>query len=176
MKSGRPLRRTPALLALTLLCACEGATVPDPERGTLVGRWAGNLWVGDASGYLQKGTPEGDVLSIFASKPRGGAYSEEVLSVRVVFRGPGTYPLGPEDVYFLELVGGDVVSAEYNGWGTPAGVLRITRFDGVGGVIEGELEFRATTQSTFASYGLTARLNDGKFRAIDQTPMLRRSP
>jgi hypothetical protein len=180
MKSYRSLRSVPALLALILLVACEGVTVPNPEQGMFAGRWDGGIWIGDASALLATGTPGGgNVLYVFGSRPRGGsAYgADESLSARVAFAGPGLYALGPNDVYFLELTGGDVVSAQYNGLGPRAGLLRITRFDGPGGVVEGELSFRAATTSRYASYGPTARLDDGKFRAIVQvSTVLSRSP
>jgi hypothetical protein len=158
-----------------LLGACESPTVPNPEPGMFAGRWDGHIWIGDASAYLASNGR----LYVYGTRPRGrNAWgADESLSASVAFSGPGIYGLAADDVYFLELVGGDVVSAEYNGSGEPAGSLRITRFDGPGGIVEGELSFRATTTSQFASYGPTARLDDGKFSAIVQVPaVVTRSP
>jgi hypothetical protein len=168
MKSPQSRRWAPTLLALTLLVACESATVPDPEQGMFAGRWDGHIWIGDASAYLAS---DGR-LYVNGTRPRGGnAYgADESLSASVVFRGPGIYGLAADDVYFFELVGGDVVSAEYTGSGEPAGSLRITRFDGPGGIVEGQLSFRATTTSQYGSYGPTARLDDGRFRALVRVP------
>ena len=144
------------------------------------GRWDGKLWIGDASAFLATGDPgeADDVLYVYGSRPRGAplGYVDESLSANVAFTGPGVYSLGPEDVRFIELIGGDVIAAEYSGSGEPAGSLRITRYDGPGGVIEGELTFSATTRSEDASYGPTARLEDGKFRATVNVPELARSP
>jgi hypothetical protein len=158
-----------------LLGACESTTVPDPERGMFAGRWDGRIWIGDASAYLAS---DGR-LYVNGSSPRGGKPygADESLSASVAFTGPGVYALDGADVHFFELVGGDVVSAEYKGSGEPAGLLRITRFDGAGGIVEGELSFSATTTSQYASYGPTARLEDGKFSAIVYVPaVLSRSP
>jgi hypothetical protein len=155
-------------LALALVAACDSATVPDPDQGEFVGRWGARLWLGDARASLSTGVPGGDVLHVFGIRPRGanGWSADETLSARVVFSGPGLYTLGPDDVRLLELVGGDVVSAEYKGSGEPAGFLSITRYDQSTRAIEGELRFSAETTSPYASYGSTARFEDGKFRAV----------
>lgn len=76
------------------------------------------------------------------------------------------YALRADDVSFMELTGGDVVSAWYKGVGSPAGVLRVSRYDEATGAIEGELRFAAATDSSHASYGRSARLEDGKFRTV----------
>jgi hypothetical protein len=168
VKSFRPRNWRAGLVVLTLVAACESTTVPTPGQSELVGRLDGKLWVGDASTLLSTGAPGGDVLYVFASSPRGSGVmgADESLSARVVFTGPGTYPLAADDVHFFELIGGDVISAEYTGSGSPAGALRITRYDGPGGVIEGELGFSAATRSEHGSYGTTATFSDGQFRAI----------
>jgi hypothetical protein len=178
MKSFRPMLWARAILALALLGACESATVPEPEQGMFAGRWDGQIWIGDAGAYLVTGIAGGEVLYIFGNKPWGAGPwgADESLSARIVFTGPGIYALAADDVSFLELTGGDVISAQYNGSGQPAGLLRITRFDGPGGIVEGELRFTAATQSPHASYGRTARLDNGKFRAIVQVPPLTQSP
>ncbi len=103
----RPLPR--ALLAIALVAACERSTVPDPEDGAFVGRWAGRPWVGDAGAFLSTGTPQGDILYVYGSSPRGGSPwgADETLSARVVFTGPGLYALDGGDISFFVLVGGD---------------------------------------------------------------------
>ena len=167
MTSGRNTRRPILLIGLLLVAACESTTAPEPD--TFVGRWDGRMWVGDASAYLA-----GDgKLYIYGTAPRGAdAFSaDETLSARATVAGRGTYVLGPDDVYFMELTGGDVVTAEYRGSGVPAGVLRITRYEGPGGWVEGELQFTATTDSPHASYGRSARLDDGRFRARVTAPV-----
>jgi hypothetical protein len=156
-----------ASLALALVAGCDSAIVPDSNQGEFVGRWDGRLWLGDATASLSTGVPGGDVLHILGTSPRGADAwdTDERLSTRVVFSGPGLYTLGPDDVRFLELIG-DVVSAEYKGSGEPAGFLSITRYDQTTRVIEGELRFSAATTSPYASYGSTARFEDGKFRTV----------
>jgi hypothetical protein len=158
-------------LALALVAGCGGATVPDPDEGEFVGRWGGRLWLGDATASLSTGVPGGDVLYVGGSRPRGADTwgVDERLSAQVVFSGPGLYTLGSNDVSFLELVGGDGISAEYKGSGEPAGVLNVTRYDQSTGMIEGELRFSAATNSPYASYGSTAQFEDGRFRAVVRT-------
>jgi hypothetical protein len=165
IRSGRVL---PTLLAIGLVAGCGSSTTPAPERGAFVGRIDGHLWVGDARAFLSTGTPRGDVLYVHGTSPRGADAwgADETLTASVIFTGPGLYPLDVGDVTFFELVGGDVVSAQYSGSGSPAGFLRVTRYDGPGGVIEGELRFTATTTSEYASYGPTARFEDGRFHAV----------
>jgi hypothetical protein len=51
--------------------------------------------------------------------------AEETISANVVFRGAGVYALGVDDVSFMELTRGDVVSAWYRGVGSRRGVSRL---------------------------------------------------
>ncbi len=166
MKSTRSRRWRVGLWAIVLAAGCQDTL--EPEEGALVGRWDGHLWVGDARAMLLRGTPQGDVLYVFGTAPRGagGFSADESIRANVVFRGAGVYALGPDDVSFLELTGGDVIAAEYRGFGSPAGRLTVSRYDEMTGAIEGELSFSARATSTFASYGHTARLTDGKFRTV----------
>jgi hypothetical protein len=156
-----------ALCALVVLSAACRDTL-QPEQGAFVGRWDGRMWVGDASAMLLRGAMQGDVLHVFGVSPRGaGAFTaEETISASVIFRGVGMYALGADDVSFTELTGGDVVSALYRGVGSPAGVLRVSHYDETTGAIEGELRFAAATDSPHASYGSSARLDDGRFRTV----------
>jgi len=166
MTSHASRRRWRVTFALALAAACTDTTWP--EEGVFVARWDGRPWVGDARATLLLGTPKGDVLHVSGSSPRGAdAFGvEESISAAVVFRGPGVYPVAAEDAYFMEITGGDVVTAWYTGVGSPAGRLVISRYDEVTGVIEGELRFSARTDSPYASYGSAATLENGKFRTV----------
>ena len=155
-----------AVIALALVAAC-GDPVTPPDEGEFAGLWAGRPWLGDAGGLLLRGAPEGDVLHVWGQNPRGAEPwgVRESISARVIFHGTGAYQLGPSDVSFTELVGGDGIVARYGGAGSPSGTLRITRYDPETRTIEGELDFAATTSSPLASYGTAARLEEGRFRA-----------
>ena len=106
------------------------------------------------------------LAAALAAACQEGLEPEDGAFANVAFRGTGVYALGPDDVSFTEITGGDVVSAWYQGSGSPAGRLIVSRYDEATGVIEGELSFSARTNSTFASYGHSARLDDGKFRTV----------
>lgn len=166
MKLYRAGRWRSAVLALVVAAGC-GDGLP-PEQGTFVGLWDGHPWVGDAHLTLLRGATGGDVLYVSGASPRGAGPFQvrEAISAHVAFRGVGVYSLEAGDVSFVELTGGDVISASYAGVGSPAGRLSISRYDESTGEMEGELRFSASSDSPYASYGSTAALEDGKFRGI----------
>lgn len=151
------------------LGACRDSTAPDSTPGTLAGRWAGSIWTGDAGAYAFHGGADGDTLQISAGSPVGAQIHQEFLLIQIVFHGPGDYALGPDAVQFVETVGGDVWVGEYRTTPTATGTLHISRYDGVNGSIEGELEFDAE-RTRGGSYGSRARMESATFKATVRAP------
>jgi hypothetical protein len=85
--------------------------------------------------------------------------------VLVPFTGPGRYPLNREAVAFWVLVGGDVVSAEYNGHSQTAGTLQVELYSATDEVISGTVAFDAEAGTPVQPYGPSARFTSGHFRA-----------
>jgi hypothetical protein len=166
------------LLAAGALSACDESTVglaDSPESPSFRATWAGNRWEGDASAQLIAAGTAGDTLYVFGTSPvNAGQMPISAVRVRVVFRGTGTYPLGPGAAEVIHLVGGDVISAQYTTGGSvgtaagTAGTLTIREYGA--GWVSGSVVFDAVTTRQYAPHGSTARF-DGEFRArVQQRP------
>jgi hypothetical protein len=90
---------------------------------------------------------------------------EESILVRVPFSGARTYALGPGAARLLDLVGGDVVTGEYDTRPDATGTLIITNYDPAGARIEGTLSFDGISTTAVGRYGTRASFEDGRFRA-----------
>ena len=170
----RPIRTTSialAVLALSLV-ACGDSNGPSPEA-TFTGRWAGELWEGEAYAVLVDGGDAGDTLFIGGSRPpNAGSMPLESIRIRILFHGPGTYELASGSTgsaQLDELTGGDVVHATYATSALTSGALVITTYGGPGGAVEGRVSFTATSSSPYRSYGPLASFRDGQFRATVNT-------
>ncbi|CAN5627606.1 hypothetical protein BH23GEM5_BH23GEM5_26040 [soil metagenome] len=153
------------------LSACDHTTVApaDAEQGpSFRATWAGSRWEGDASAMLIAGGTAGDTLYVLGTNPvNAGQLPISAVRVKVVFRGAGTYPLGPGAAEVIHLVGGDVVSAQYTTRGSvgtagTGGTLTVREYGA--GWVSGSVVFDAVTTRQSAPYGSTARF-DGEFRA-----------
>lgn len=171
-------KRSGALLAALLvlgemLSACDQTTVApaDAEQGpSFRATWAGSRWEGDASAMLIAGGAAGDTLYVLGTNPvNAGQLPISAVRVRVVFRGAGTYTLGPGAAEVIHLLGGDVVTAQYT-TSSSAGPGTLTVRDYRGGWVSGSVVFDAAATRQSAPYGSTARF-DGEFRArVEQRP------
>jgi hypothetical protein len=90
-----------------------------------------------------------------------GAY-EEVVRIAVAFHGVGQYALDSSAVELDEVVGGDGITAAYDGTGASAGVLDITAYGGPGSSLEGTVRFDARRHRSASSPII--RFEDGRFR------------
>jgi hypothetical protein len=165
------LNRRFAVLSIAMVFAagCSEPTSPDPKP-TFVGVWAGKGWLGDASAYLAEGVGGLQKLTIYAGSPTNPGYTfSEELVMEAVPPGTGTYKLGPESLRLMEIIGGDVIGATYTPTTSSPGTLVITVYNGVGGIIEGDIEFDGVTTSPYASHGLAASMKNGHFRAVVKT-------
>jgi hypothetical protein len=144
LPSRRAVLASAAILIAVTLVGCQRATEPvvTPAQ-TFTGRWIGQSWEGEASATLFLGGAAGDTLYVFGVQ----RVPEEWVRLRVVFRGVGTYALGPDDVVLETLVGGDVVVASYPGIGPTAGTIEVTSY-GPGGLVEGTFTFDARMART----------------------------
>lgn len=167
-------KRGVALLAVLLvvgagLSACDQSSMVEladaEEVPSFRATWAGNRWEGDASAMLIAGGATGDTLYVLGTNPvNAGQLPISAVRVRVVFRGAGTYTLGPGAAEVIHLLGGDVITAQYatsSSAGT-SGTLTVREY-GVGRV-SGSVVFDAVATRQSAPYGSTARF-DGEFRA-----------
>ena len=170
-------RRSITAVAMALLAlspgACSDSTEPLDSEATFTGRWAGERWEGEAHAVLVDGGDAGDTLFILGTRPpNAGSMPLESVRIRVLFQGPGTYQLGSggtDRAELVEITGGDVVAASYATSALNPGTLVITRYDGPGAEIEGEVTFAATSSSEYRSYGPMASFQDGRFRATVST-------
>ena len=110
-------------------------------------------------------------MNVLGSSPVSGFIPNEFISIKVPFHGPGDYALGPNEVQFSELIGGDVQGAVYLPSESSPGRLRITAFEGVGRLIQGEVSFEASTTTPNARNGAKAELKNGFFGAMLQAPV-----
>ena len=90
----------------------------------------GMSWEGHASANFSQYA--GDTLFIF------GQGAEEVLVMKIKFTGTGNYSLGKNQGNYYTTIGGDVLTSEYKtDGGTYTGGVKITRYDEVEEIIEG---------------------------------------
>jgi hypothetical protein len=161
------------LVSTGALAGCKDTVAP-VKTDLLTARWAGASWVGEASATIVRGGPAGDTLYFFADGPiKGGPsqlFADNEITARVLFAGVGTYRLGPGDARFMQLVGGDVVSATYSTSSDATGSLVIESYGGIGGKIEGTISFDAVSSNQYRSFGDRASLEDGRFRGTVYTP------
>lgn len=162
------------LASTATLAACyDGVAPPDPNQ--LTAKWAGSEWVGSAEVGVVQGGTAGDVLYLWANGPisnRTGCLcptvyrpSDNAITVKVAFKGPGTYLLGPGEAKFQQVVGGDVISATYQTSTAASGILVISDYQGIGNRIEGALSFEAVSNDQYRGFGPKAKLEDGHFLA-----------
>ena len=174
----RSIARLAALFLVSAgLAACDQsmAGLADAEQGpSFRATWAGNPWRGDASAQLVPGGAAGDTLYVLGTSPvNAGQMPISAVRVRVVFRGAGTYTLGPGAAEVIHLVGGDAVASQYTtggsvGTASTAGTLTVREYGA--GWVSGSVVFDAVTTRQHAPYGSTARF-DGEFRArVQQRP------
>jgi hypothetical protein len=146
--------------------ACDNSLEPS-ERYLFQGSLGGEQWTGDASASL---TP-GDTLYLFGASPVGAqSMPATVIRITVPFRGVGTYPLGARAAAVSYLVGGDVLTHEYETTAAGAGTLTVTSHED--GEITGTVTFDAPVKRFYSSppLGQTARFQ-GEFRArIERNP------
>ncbi|CAN5146272.1 hypothetical protein BH24GEM2_BH24GEM2_12020 [soil metagenome] len=171
-------KRSGALLAALLvlgemLSACDQTTVApaDAEQGpSFRATWAGSRWEGDASAMLIAGGAAGDTLYVLGTNPvYAGQLPISAVRVRVVFRGAGTYTLGPGAAEVIHLLGGDVVTAQYT-TSSSAGAGTLTVREYGAGWVSGSVVFDAAATRQSAPYGSSARF-DGEFRArVEKRP------
>lgn len=161
-------RLTALFLVSAGLAACDQSVVALADAPTspfFRATWAGNPWEGDASAQLVPAGPAGDTLYVLGTSPvNAGQVPISAVRVRVVFRGAGTYTLGPGAAEVIHLLGGDVVTSQYaasSSAGT-AGTLTVREYGA--GWVSGSVVFDAVTTRQSALYGSTARF-DGEFRA-----------
>jgi hypothetical protein len=148
------------LASTAVLTGCDNATAP--SEGQLVARWSGMAWIGTA-GAMLKSTSAGDTVYVYANGSTTGVRREQSISVSSAITGIGTYHLGPYAAAFYETVGGDVLTANYSTTKDATGTLKITRFDGVGGTIEGSISFDAVSDGRVPPYGSRASFENGRF-------------
>lgn len=156
---GRGARLGVLVLACALAGCSESTGLDEGETG-IEATWAGKRWSGDAGATLA----HRDTLYVYGSTPRNaGQLPLQMLRARVVFRGPGSYALGPGDAELDYLVGGDVVSAWYVTTRTNAGTLQVTEY--AEGWVAGTLSFEGeASRSPYTPEGARARF-EGAFRA-----------
>jgi hypothetical protein len=153
-----------ALMALS----CGSSTEPGLQVPTFTGEWQGRHWEGRASAFLVTHGGTADTLYLWGGYPVDTMYvTQELVRARVAFHGVGTYVLDGSAVGFQELIGGDVLGAEYEGTSTGAGILEITSYGGPNGVIEGTLTFDAFRVGSFTRPLI--RFANGRFRASVKT-------
>lgn len=150
------------MLIAAALTGCQRSTEPvvNPEA-TFTGRWIGQSWEGEASATLYADGTAGNTLYVFG-KRRVDLGQDEVVRLRVAFHGVGTYALTADDVSLDQVLGGDVLTASYQGSGPTAGTLEITSY-GPGGAVEGTFTFEARQARTTSAP--VVRFEDGRFRA-----------
>jgi hypothetical protein len=91
------------------------------------------------------------------------------INVHAAITGPGRYELAAGDASISTLVGGDAITGGYSGRAGSAGVLTISEYSGVGGVIRGELEFTADHRAGESRFGPVAAFRSGRIVARVQT-------
>jgi hypothetical protein len=154
------------VLAVIAFAGCRDAMRPDPDE-TLTGTIGLRPWAGSGWAELSSNDEGDQFLRLYAGSPPGRDFGpDEAISIRVPFEGPGRYELGPDEVTFTLMTGGDVFSGEYDGAEPSAGVLEIDEFGGVDGFVEGTLHFEAVLESGHPTYGERFTFSNGRFRAI----------
>ena len=168
------------LASAAVLTACQDTVAP-PEPNQLTATWAGKDWVGNAVAGIVEGGSAGDTLYVWAAGPIDARVlclcptvnrpSDNEITVKVPFTGPGTYALGPGAAKFEQVVGGDVISATYRTSTEATGRLVVSAYEGVGYKIEGSLSFDAVSNDQYRGFGARASLEGGRFRAtVQQIP------
>ena len=156
-------------VAIAALAGCSDSTAPAPPLDQIVARWAGDVWTGNTSVNINHYGPAGDSIFFLANRT-GVAQLEETILVRTRFAGVGTYTLGPGAVRLVDLVGGDVITGEYDTTPDATGTIVITKFDAGAEQIEGTLSFVGVSATQAGRYGTRANFEDGRFRATLLNP------
>lgn len=87
------------------------------------------------------------------------------IIVTSAITGPGLYNVAAGDISISALVGGDVITGGYSGRAGSNGVLTISEYGGVGGVIRAELEFTADHRAGESRFGPVAAFRSGRIVA-----------
>ena len=144
--------------AVLVSAACGDAAGPVDEEGTFTATWAGNSWNGTGGAYIS-----GNVLHIWGTKGPNKFLPLETVSAEITSPAAGTFALEAGKASFSELIGGDVLGSAYRTTSQAGGSVTITRYDGVGGIVEGSISFDAELTYGTGSYGQSNRLQNGQF-------------
>lgn len=152
-------------LALLLLGASHCAIIDssdEPDGFYFIANKDGRSWTGQAEASFQGEART--TLVILGVLPGGQALPEEVVGVRIPFKGPGTYPVEAEAGFYYTVIGGDVVDRQYDSFGSESDHVVISRYDSTASVVEGSFRLQvknikaADDQVNFRVSGFRARI------------------
>lgn len=149
-----PRRSGVAAVVMTVLagllsagCGGDGPSAPTAGFGEFSGRWDGEVWRGRGYAVLQA-----DTLYLVGHRADPRYFYDELVRVRVAFRGTGTYGIPTALATLAQVTGGDA-----GHFPAASGALQVTHYDAAGSRVRG------TVHLTTAERGLTWRFESGTF-------------
>lgn len=159
--------KTPHLIALLLLSAVTFSCTKDketpvccvlPESPFITAKKNTIFWSAGPSAQKMQGT---DSIAIF------GAKGNDLLVIHVKSKQEGIYTLTSNEAKFYTLLGGDVITSEYNLDNSAQNTLTILKLKNGPDIINGtySLTLKKLNSPSTAEFPATIKFTDGMFQA-----------